>query len=203
MKAMAGAGILALPSTATAMGLGWGALGWCFCLPVSGYTMLLVAKSKTAADGLPGDVAHTLSELTLKITGGQRAARLVECLVCILQMAFAVGYVVVILSLSEELLPSCVRRWMVVVVLLPATVSMALIKDLKDLTWVSLFGIAVLVGVDPRVIVSRLHQLLLSRLGFTQLPLIYLLGTRDHLSSRSRRGGAFFDVFDRSKLTWK
>ncbi|KAH8075467.1 hypothetical protein JL721_1474 [Aureococcus anophagefferens] len=119
-KAMAGAGILAQPSVAHALGLGWWFVAWTAAMGISGYTMYLVSRSKISADEIAGPAPHTLSELTNKITKNARwCARAVEALVCVLQMSFGVGYVVVMLSLVCRALVPSLARWTACLALAP------------------------------------------------------------------------------------
>ncbi|KAH8082087.1 hypothetical protein JL720_8613 [Aureococcus anophagefferens] len=147
-KAMAGAGILAQPSVAHALGLGWWFVAWTAAMGISGYTMYLVSRSKISADEIAGPAPHTLSELTNKITKNARCARAVEALVCVLQMSFGVGYVVVMLSLVCRALVPSLARWAACLALAPLAGCLALIPDLNRLTLVSVFGLFVtVVGV--------------------------------------------------------
>ena len=147
-KAMAGAGILAQPSVAHALGLGWWFVAWTAAMGISGYTMYLVSRSKISADEIAGPAPHTLSDLTLKITKNARCARAVEALVCVLQMSFGVGYVVVMLSLVCRALVPSLARWAACLALAPLAGCLALIPDLNRLTLVSVFGLFVtIVGV--------------------------------------------------------
>ena len=142
-KAMAGAGILAQPSVAHALGLGWWFVAWTAAMGISGYTMYLVSRSKISADEIAGPAPHTLSDLTLKITKNARCARAVEALVCVLQMSFGVGYVVVMLSLVCRALVPSLARWAACLALAPLAGCLALIPDLDRLTPVSVFGLFV------------------------------------------------------------
>ncbi|KAH8063091.1 hypothetical protein JL722_2250 [Aureococcus anophagefferens] len=145
---MAGAGILAQPSVAHALGLGWWFVAWTAAMGISGYTMYLVSRSKISADEIAGPAPHTLSELTNKITKNARCARAVEALVCVLQMSFGVGYVVVMLSLVCRALVPSLARWAACLALAPLAGCLALIPDLNRLTLVSVFGLFVtVVGV--------------------------------------------------------
>ena len=147
-KAMAGAGILAQPSVAHALGLGWWFVAWTAAMGISGYTMYLVSRSKISADEIAGPAPHTLSDLTLKITKNARCARAVEALVCVLQMSFGVGYVVVMLSLVCRALVPSLARWAACLALAPLAGCLALIPDLNRLTLVSVLGLLVtVVGV--------------------------------------------------------
>ena len=162
MKVMMSAGILAQPSVAHKLGLGYWFCAWSLSMGVSGYTMWLVSKSYVLSDALPGGRARTLSELTLKITRWRKLAALVEAAVCLLQFAFAGGYVVVVLGLvKDDLLPS-LGRWAVALALVPASACAAGVVDLEPLTYVSAFGIAVtlvgVVGVSTAYGLSHRHE---------------------------------------------
>lgn len=70
-----------------------------------------------------------------------------QVFVSVLQIAFSVGYVIVILRMASSVLPA-VPKWAVVATLLVGVLLMAFIRHLRDLWWVSFLGIFVaVVGV--------------------------------------------------------
>jgi len=105
-----------------------------------------LAVERDSATG-NGAGIQTLSELVGRVTQQPRLAVAVELFVSLLQICFAIGYIIVILRMAHQVLPD-VPKWAVVAAVLVLVVLMAFIRHLRDLWWVSFLGISIsVVGI--------------------------------------------------------
>jgi len=146
-KAMFGSGFMALTHVFADMGLQASAIAFLICSGVGWYTMDLVLVSyQIYVSKLQDDQPRprTWAELTLALLG-KRWRFAVESSIVLLQSAYCVGMVIIILRAAETIFG--VQKTIVAVCLLPPLVGLAMLEQLRQLWFTSALGLIVFVVV--------------------------------------------------------